>query len=86
MLGCRLAAAGLIRPLAWEFPYAVGAALKSPKSFLVLQGLGHSGWNRKHGLSHPMKDLQRENSQKTATEIVAGVAVRELRLETVTEE
>ena len=25
---CRLAAAVLIRPLAWEFPYAAGAALK----------------------------------------------------------
>ena len=27
-LWCRLAAAALIRPLAWEFPYAAGAALK----------------------------------------------------------
>ena len=27
-LWCRLAAAALIRPLAWELPYAVGAALK----------------------------------------------------------
>ena len=25
---CRLAAAGLIQPLAWELPYAAGAALK----------------------------------------------------------
>jgi len=30
-LWCRLAAAALIRPLAWEFPYAVGAALKRHK-------------------------------------------------------
>ena len=27
-LWCRLAAAALIRPLAWELPYAVGVALK----------------------------------------------------------
>ena len=27
-LSCRLAAAALIRPLAWELPYATGAALK----------------------------------------------------------
>ena len=30
-LWCRLAAAALIRPLAWEPPYAVSAALKRPK-------------------------------------------------------
>ena len=28
-LWCRLAAAGLIRPLAWELPYTEGVALKS---------------------------------------------------------
>ena len=28
-LWCRLAAVALIRPLAWEFPYATGSALKS---------------------------------------------------------
>ena len=28
-LRCRLAAAALIRPLAWEFPYAAGMPLKS---------------------------------------------------------
>ena len=28
-LWCRLAAAALIRPLAWEFPQAIGVALKS---------------------------------------------------------
>ena len=27
-LSCRQEAAGLIQPLAWEFPYAVGAALR----------------------------------------------------------
>ena len=27
-LWCRPAAAGLIRPLAWELPYAAGAAIK----------------------------------------------------------
>ena len=27
----RLAATALIRPLTWESPYAVGAALKGPK-------------------------------------------------------
>ena len=30
-LWCRLAAVALIRPLAWEPPYAVGAALKKKK-------------------------------------------------------
>ena len=30
-LGCRLATAALIRPLAWEPPYATSAALKSKK-------------------------------------------------------
>ena len=30
-LWCRLAAVALIRPLAWEPPYAVGAALKRQK-------------------------------------------------------
>ena len=30
-LWCRLAAAALILPLAWEPPYAVGVALKKPK-------------------------------------------------------
>ena len=30
-LWCRPAAITLIRPLAWESPYAVGAALKRPK-------------------------------------------------------
>ena len=31
MLWCRLAAVALIRPLAWEPPYATGAALKRQK-------------------------------------------------------
>ena len=31
VLWCRLAAAALIRHLAWEFPYATGVALKSKK-------------------------------------------------------
>ena len=31
LLWCRPAPAALIRPLAWELPYAVGAALKSKK-------------------------------------------------------
>ena len=30
-LWCRPAAAALIHSLAWEFPYAMGAALKRPK-------------------------------------------------------
>ena len=30
-LWCSLAAAALIQPLAWEFPYAVGGALKRKK-------------------------------------------------------
>ena len=31
-LWCRLAAAALIGPLAWELPYAAGLALKKKKS------------------------------------------------------
>ena len=31
MLLCRLAAVAPIRPLAWEFPYAAGVALKRPE-------------------------------------------------------
>ena len=30
-LWCRLAATALIKPLAWEFPYAIGAALEKAK-------------------------------------------------------
>ena len=30
-LWCRLAAMALVRPLAWESPYAMGAALKRQK-------------------------------------------------------
>ena len=30
-LWCRLATTALIQPLAWELPYAAGAALKGPK-------------------------------------------------------
>ena len=33
-LWCRPAAAALIRPLAWEIPYAAGAALKKKKIHL----------------------------------------------------
>ena len=33
VLWCRPAAAAPIPPLAWEFPYAVGVALKRKKSF-----------------------------------------------------
>ena len=31
-LWCRLAAAAPVQPLAWELPYATGAALKSRKN------------------------------------------------------
>jgi len=31
LLLCRLAAVAPIRPLAWEFPYAAGVALKRPE-------------------------------------------------------
>ena len=32
-LWCRLAVTALIQPLAWELPYAVGAALKTKRIF-----------------------------------------------------
>jgi len=34
-LWCRLAATALIRPLAWELPYAVGRALKRKKKIIL---------------------------------------------------
>ena len=34
-LWCRTAAVALIRPLAWEPPYAVGAALEKPKKIKI---------------------------------------------------
>ena len=34
-LWCRLAAAALILPLAWEFPYATGAALKKQNKIKI---------------------------------------------------
>ena len=33
-LWCRLAAVAMIQPLAWEPPYAVGAALKKKKNWI----------------------------------------------------
>ena len=33
----RLAAVALIQPLAWELPYALGAALKRKKDYIVFQ-------------------------------------------------
>ena len=39
-LWCRLAAAALIQPLAWELPYAAGVALKRKKK---------KGLNRSYG-------------------------------------
>ena len=38
-LWCRLAAVALIKPLAWEPIYAMGAALKKEKKFLKNQNL-----------------------------------------------
>ena len=35
-LWCRLAASALIHPLAWEPPYAAGAALKRKRNFLAV--------------------------------------------------
>ena len=35
----RLVAAALIQPLAWELPYAVGAALKRPKIYIYIYSL-----------------------------------------------
>ena len=32
----RLAAVALIRPLAWEPPYAMGVALKRPKKIIII--------------------------------------------------
>ena len=41
-LWCRLAAAALIRPLAWESPYAVGAALEKAKRQKINTREGYS--------------------------------------------
>ena len=35
-LGCRLVAVALIQPLAWELPYATGAALACVVQYLCL--------------------------------------------------
>ena len=43
--GCRLAAAALIGPLAWELPYAVGAALKRQK-----KKKKKKGWDKKKNM------------------------------------
>ena len=46
-LGCRPAAVALIRPLAWELPYAARVALKRKIKDLALSQLWHShscGW------------------------------------------
>ena len=45
---CRSAAAALSRPLAWEFPHAVSAALKRKKKKKKKkgeQGLSKTDWN-----------------------------------------
>ena len=39
MLWCRLVAIALINPLAWKFPYAVGAALKNAKKKIFFKYL-----------------------------------------------
>ena len=44
-LWCRLAAAALIQPLAWEFPYAVGAALKQKKKGKELSLVFDVSWH-----------------------------------------
>ena len=47
----RPAAAALIQPLAWELPYAAGAALKRPKTKgflgLILERSPNLGWINK---------------------------------------
>ena len=42
-LWCRLAAVALIRPLAWEPPYAAGAALKSRRKEKKKKGESEKG-------------------------------------------
>ena len=43
-LWCRLAAAAVIWPLAWELPYAVGAALKKKRCIKFL-AISYNFWN-----------------------------------------
>ena len=43
-LWCRPAAAAPIGPLAWELPYAVGAALKKQKRRRRRENYGREGW------------------------------------------
>ena len=45
-LWCRLAALALIRPLAWEPPYAAGAALKKSKKKAIF--LSNECYNGEH--------------------------------------
>ena len=41
----RLAAVALIRPLAWELPYAVGVALRRQKEIKYFKKLVQEAWN-----------------------------------------
>ena len=58
-LWSRLAAEALIQLLAWEFPYATGAALKRKKRKKVSQiaaGLARSGENSYHNFLIHLKE------------------------------
>ena len=64
-LWCRLMAAALIPPLAWELPYAVGVALKRPKKKKKLKPYGKTviiiqkgSWNCSTSISWELVEIQ----------------------------
>ena len=59
-LWCRLAAAVPIRPLAWEFPYAAGVALKRQKDKKGVQYHKHA--QREDVVPGPLAGLLRDIS------------------------
>ena len=60
-LWCKLAAVAPIQPLAWELPYAVGAALKRPKQT--------NKQTKKPKKQQQQKTKQNKNKQKKTVEV-----------------
>ena len=61
-LWCRLAAVAPIRPLAWEPPYATGAALKKTKGKKNCYLFAKCQYQRDKPLSHMFTDLHKDFS------------------------
>ena len=55
-LWCRLAAAAPVRPLVWELPYAIGAALKKSKKIKLFYFIHEEIESREFGLQKSVTD------------------------------